>query len=152
MTPLLFFSVVITILLSANLSLTSSHFSFIVDNVKSYSMMYAKTYHEKYAAPLVCRLKDVIRSILLQFIEKTQELRTMLDRANNQIRDLTGRVNRLEAENERLRGVERDYARIRLHFGGERVDEMINEVKAHEIDERQVHQQRVIKRSRDYVR
>ena len=36
------------------------------------SLMYAKTYHDKYAFPLVRRLKNVIRSILLQFIEKNK--------------------------------------------------------------------------------
>ena len=96
-------------------------------------LMYAKTYHDKFAVPLVRRLKDVIRSILLQFIEKTQELRAMLDRANNQIRDLTGRVNRLEPENERLRGVERDYNRVRRVLGDNRVDEYISAAKEQEI-------------------
>ena len=113
--------------------------------------MYAKTYHDKYAFPLVRRLKDAIRSILLQFIEKTNELKTMLDRANNQIRDLTGRVNRLEPENERLRGVERDYSRLRRHLGSERADEIINTVKAQEIAEQHAQQQaqREIRRSRN---
>ena len=32
----------------------------------------------------------------------------MLDRANNQIRDLSGRINRLEPKNERLREIDRD--------------------------------------------
>jgi hypothetical protein len=102
-------------------------------------LMYAKTYHDKCAVPLVRRLKDVIRSILLQFIEKTQELRAMLDRANNQIRDLTGKVNRLEPENERLRGVERDYNRINRYLGHGHVEKMIDEIKAQEIAEQQTH-------------
>jgi len=112
-------------------------------------LMYAKTYHDKYAVPLVRRLKDVIRSILLQFIEKTQELRTMLDRANNQIRDLTGRVTRLEPENERLRGVERDYNRISRYLGHGHVEKMIDEIKAQEIAERKP---RIRQREIDYSR
>jgi Fe2+ transport system protein B len=114
-------------------------------------LMYAKAYHDKHAAPLVRRLKNAIRSILLQFIEKTQELRTMLDRANNQIRDLTGRVNKLEPENERLRDVEQDYARIRRHFGSERTDEIINMIKEQEVAEKQILQQpqREVRRSRN---
>jgi len=116
-------------------------------------LMYAKTYHDKFAVPLVRRLKDAIRSILLQFIEKTQELRAMLDRANNQIRDLTSRVNKLEPENERLRGVERDYYRIRRHLGNERTDEIVNAAKVQEITERQEQQhiqpQRQIRHSRN---
>ena len=118
-------------------------------------LMYAKTYHDKHAAPLVKRLKNVIRSILLQFIEKTQELRSMLDRANNQVRDLTVRVNRLEPENERLHGVERDYGRLQQHLGNERINEIINTVKSQELAEQQVKQrqqqqpQRELRRSRN---
>ena len=113
--------------------------------------MYAKTYHDKYAVPLVRRLKDAIRSILLQFIEKTQELKSMLDRANNQIRDLTSKMNRLEPENERLRGVERDYGRLRRHLGSERTDEIISEVKSLEIAERQS-EQRIRRERNRYAR
>ena len=75
----------------------------------------------------------------------------MLDRANNQIRDLTVRVNKLEPENERLRGIERDYGRLRRHLGSGRADEIINTVNAQEIAEKQAqqHAQREIKRSRN---
>ena len=101
------------------------------------SLMYAKTYHEKHAVPLVRKLKNVIRSILLQFIEKTNELRAALERANRQIWTLSERVNSLEPENERLRGVERDYGRLCRGLGAERVDEVVREVKELEIAARQ---------------
>jgi hypothetical protein len=54
---------------------------------------------------------------------------------------LTGRTNRcrlylsLEPENERLRGVEKDYGRLRRHLGGERADEMIASAKEQEAQE-----------------
>jgi len=118
-------------------------------------MMYAKTYHDKHAVPVVRKLKDVIRSILLQFIEKTQELKSMLDRANDQIRSLYAQVKKLEPENERLRGVEKDYSRLRRHLGGERADEIVNEVKAKEakeIAERQSQPHRIRQKSKQYVR
>ena len=103
-------------------------------------LMSAKTYHEKFATPLVRELKDVIRSILLQFFEKTQELKSRLERANHQVWDLTDRIKKLEPENERLRSVEQDYGRIRQHLGGERADEMIKEVKAQEVAEQRPQQ------------
>jgi len=121
-------------------------------------LMYAKTYHEKHAVPLVRKLKNVIRSILLKFIEKTNELRDALDRANNQVRSLTDKVKKLEPENERLRGVERDYGRLRRHLGGERADEIVKEVKAQEAQEiadRQSQpppQQRIRSKHNQYVR
>ena len=96
-----------------------------------------KTYHDKFAPPLVRRLKDVIRSILLQLIEKTRELKSALDCANDQIRSLSNRVKKLEPENERLRSVERDYGRLQRYFGCERTDEIINTVTTQEITEKQ---------------
>jgi len=116
-------------------------------------LMYAKTYHDKHAVPLVRRLKDVIRSILLQFIEKTNELKSMLDRANNQIRDLTGLVNRLEPDNERLRGIERDYNRVRRALGDERLYEIVGEAKNQETADKELKiAARRQRASRDYVR
>jgi len=119
------------------------------------SLMSAKTYHERFAVPLVRELKDVIRSILLQYFEKTKELKARLERANNQIWNLSNRIEKLEPENERLRGVEQDYGRVRWHLGGERADKMIAEVKAQEIAEKQAQQQHYqskqrIKRERNH--
>ena len=111
-------------------------------------LMSAKSYHDKVAVPLVRKFKDVIRSILLQFFERTRDLKEMLDRANRQIWNLTEHVNKLEPENERLRGAERDYGRLRRHLGSERTDEMISEIKAQEIEARKP--QPRIKRERDY--
>ena len=75
----------------------------------------------------------------------------MLDRANNQIRDLTGRINKLEPENERLSGIARDYGRLRQYMGSERADEIISNVKAQGIAEQQAQQQAQweIRRSRN---
>jgi hypothetical protein len=73
----------------------------------------------------------------------------MLDRANSQIRDLKGKVNRLDLENERLRGVERDFNRINRYLGYGHVEKMIDEIKAQEIAERKP---RIRQRERDYSR
>jgi len=89
----------------------------------------------------------------LQFIEKTQELKAALDRANNQIRTLSDRIGKLEPENERLRGVERDYGRVRRIMGDSRVDELVKTAKEQEAvaKEREV-AARKQRHSRDYAR
>ena len=116
-------------------------------------LMYAKTYREKYAIPLVRKLKDVIRSILLQYIEKTKELRSALDRANNRIRDMYREITKLEPENERLRGVERDYSRVRRVLGGEHVDELVSVAIEHEAAEKEREiSTRKSRNNREYVR
>ena len=121
------------------------------------SLMSAKSYHEKIATPLVGKLKDAIRSILLQYFEKTQEFKSRIKHANNQIWDLSDQIKRLEPENERLRSVKKDFDRLRQHLGGERVDvdEMISAVKAQEtaaIAEKQSQQQQRIRQKRTYAR
>jgi uncharacterized coiled-coil protein SlyX/regulator of replication initiation timing len=111
-------------------------------------LMYAKTYHDKIAMPLVSKLKDVIRSILLQFFEKTRELRMALDRANGQVQGLSRQVEKLSADNERLRVVEKDYGLLRRGLGDFGADQIISAIKEKEVAERKS----IIKRNRDYVR
>ena len=138
---------------------------FIADNARHYDddpelklpaprpLMSAKMYHESTAIPLFRKLKDVIRSILLEYFEMKRDLQSRLSRANDQIRAYYRRNNELEPENERLRGVERDYSRVRRALGSERVDEIVNTVKEQEAA-KSMHE-RTARRSwqkRDYVR
>lgn len=109
-------------------------------------LMTAKSYHEKIAKPLVQKLKHVIRSILLQFFEKTKELTTALDRANNQIWGLSGRLEIVTKENERLLNMEKDYGRLRRHLGCEKANTIINAMKKQELTDKKP------KIKRDYVR
>ena len=96
------------------------------------TFMTAKSYHEKIAAPLVQRLKSVIRSILVQFFEKTKELRTALDGANKQIWGLSDCLEKVKADNERLKGVETDYNQLRKVLGNEKADSVISSMKDQE--------------------
>lgn len=110
------------------------------------SLMSAKTYHDKIAVPLVSKLKDAIRSILLQFFEKTRELKTALDRANGQAQRLSRQVEKLSADNERLHVLEKDYGRLRRGLGDHGAEQIISANKEKEIAEKK----KVVKR--DYVR
>ena len=134
--------------------------TFISDNARRYDddhefqllppkgMMSAKAYHEKIAMPLVSKLKNVIRSILLQFFDKTRNLQTALNRAYGQVEGLSKRLERAETELEPLRKVEKEYRRLRHGLGEDEADRVISNVKALEIAEQQ--KKRSIKR--DYVR
>ena len=111
-------------------------------------LMSTKTYHDKIAAPLVKKLKDVIRSILYQFFVKTRDLKSELERANRVVWDLSEKLNRLKPEYERLRGIEKDYGRVRQALGAKNVDEIVCEAEAQEL----VTHKPMIKEERDYVR
>ena len=95
-------------------------------------LMYAKTYRDKFALPLVKKLKDVIRSILVRYFEKTNEMERVIKHTRNQVWSLTERVKKLEPENERLRDIEHDYNRVRGVLGKESVNELVNTAKAQE--------------------
>lgn len=129
---------------------------FVADNARRYDddpefqlkepkpLMSAKAYSERIAVPLVSRLKDVIRSILLQFFEKTRELKMALDRAYRQVDRLNNRLEKYEKELSVLREVERDYRRLRRGLGESEADRVINEMRVREVTQKQ--QRRSIKR------
>lgn len=95
--------------------------------------MSAKAYHERVAAPLFAKLKKIIRSILLQFFDRTRELKTSLERATNQVRGLQTRLKDYEVELPALREMEKDYKHLRRGIGDKAADRVIKEVKAAEI-------------------
>ncbi len=111
-------------------------------------LMSAKVYHEKIAVPLVAKLKKVIRSILLQFFDKTRELKTALEHANDQVKGLRTKLQGYEAELPALRETERDYQYLRRGVGEDIAEKVIREVKAKEIVLKQP--KRIIKR--DYLK
>lgn len=133
---------------------------FVADNARHYDddsefqlsepkpLMSAKAYHEKVAMPLVSKLKDVIRSILLQFFDKTRELKTALDRANSKVDGLSKLLKRNEAELLPLCEADKDYRRLRRGLGEDEADRVIDNIKALELAEQQ--RKRPVKR--DYVR
>ena len=116
------------------------------------SLMSAKTYYETFAVPLVKKLKDAIRKILVQYFEKTRQLQSALDRANKQIENLNRRINKLEPENDRLKGVERNYYRIERMVGKEQVDTIINKAVDQELILERTQKQRYLNRNRNLER
>lgn len=110
---------------------------FVVTNARKYDsdpefelpepkpLMTVKTYYEKIALPLVGKLKDAIRSILVQYFSKTRDLKVALEQANGQAQSLAKRLEKLEPENKRLRAVEKDYGRLRQGLGDSRANEII---------------------------
>lgn len=121
---------------------------FITENARRYDddpdfrlpepapLMSARSYHDKIAVPLISRLKNVIRSILLQFFDKTRELKAALDNANRQIDGLSNRLKRHGPEMARLQDVEKDYRRLRRGVGDNRSDEIIKVIQAQEMAEK----------------
>lgn len=118
---------------------------FIADNARQYddapefqlpepkSLMSAKIYHEKVAAPLVEKLKTVIHGVLLQYFDKMHSMQMALNRANGEVAALSKWVDKYETEMPRLQAIEKDYTRLRRGLGKESADRIIQEVKEQEV-------------------
>jgi hypothetical protein len=109
--------------------------------------MSAKSYRDNIASTLVGDLKDAIRSILLQFFDKTQELQRQLDRANEQIQGLARQNSGLKQERDGLSVSAKNFRKLRQYIGAEKTDEIIRYVEQQELAQRP---QRV--KSRELVR
>lgn len=98
-------------------------------------LMSAKAYKAKIIAPFVSKLKDVIRSIVAQYVhlkESVDDLEKRLWRALDNINTLENALDRSAQENKGLKEMVRDYGRIRKAIGEDRVDSILGQVKAQE--------------------
>jgi peptidoglycan hydrolase CwlO-like protein len=99
------------------------------------ALMSAKTYRTKTVIPFVSKLKDVIRSIVAQYLrikEMVNDLERKLSRAYDSISGLNNALERVARENKELHEVVKDYGRVRHALGEEQIDRIINQAKAEE--------------------
>lgn len=99
-------------------------------------LMSAMVYHDKIVAPLVDKLKDAIRGILLHFFDKTRELQAALDEAARTADGLSSRLKKLAPEMERLQSIEKDYKRLRRGVGEDKANAVIAEAQVRELREK----------------
>ena len=91
-------------------------------------LMSAKTYREKYVLPLVQRLKDLVRAVLVTCVkawDRIALLRGENEELENENRRLEERLASLEEKNDRLHKQTRDYALLRRVFGDDYVDGLV---------------------------
>lgn|GEM_PF-4221839 len=65
-------------------------------------------------------------------------MKTALDRANRQNWSLSERLEKVKSDNERLKGVETDYNRLRKFLRSEKVEGIISSVKEQEALEKKL--------------
>ena len=82
----------------------------------------AKTYYDSYALPLVTKLKTVISRVLLQYFE----IKKKYDWATKRVDELSGRLDHLYNENNRLKKVEYNFYRIERSIGKEKSIKLLN--------------------------
>jgi hypothetical protein len=96
-------------------------------------LMSAKTYKSKIVEPFIKRLKDVIRSIVAQYLrlkDTVKDLQSELSNANRRVWDLSEAIDRIQNENNKLHNIVIDYRRVRNVLGEEKTDSIIEQSKA----------------------
>ncbi|MDY4621401.1 MAG: plasmid recombination protein [Eubacteriales bacterium] len=95
-------------------------------------LMSAKTYRERFVVPLVDRLKQLVRAVLVSCVkawDRIALLRGENEELENENRRLEKRLASLEEKNDDLHKQTRDYALLRRVFGDEYVDNLVAEAR-----------------------
>ena len=96
------------------------------------ALMSAKAYREKNAAPLVDKLKDVIKSHTVKCVNLMEQVKQLRVKVENQAEDIDfykGKVKQQYLKLEQLQEKADDLGRVRRYAGTDRVDAMIREAK-----------------------
>ena len=96
------------------------------------ALMSAKAYREKNAAPLVDKLKDVIKSLTVKcvnFMEQVKQLRVKVENQAEDIDFYKGKVKQQYLKLEQLQEKADDLERVRRYAGTDRVDAMIEDAR-----------------------
>jgi peptidoglycan hydrolase CwlO-like protein len=99
------------------------------------ALMTAKSYKAKIVEPFISKLKDVIRSIVAQYLRlkgKTDDLENQLASAYDRISALNSSFDRMSKEALTLRQTLVDYKRIRRALGEQQADRLLEQAKIEE--------------------
>jgi regulator of replication initiation timing len=99
------------------------------------ALMSARSYKIKIVAPFISKLKDVIRSIVAQYLRlkgKTDDLENQLASAYDRLGTLNSSFDRMVEETLTLRRTLVDYKRIRRALGERQADKLLEQVKTEE--------------------
>lgn len=115
-------------------------------------LMNVYTFREKKALPLVQKLKQVIKNLIIKCVNLMQEMNRLTDRVMQQESRINWLTDRIKAQNntiDKLQKTDKDMERIERYMGKEEVQSIIGQVK--EIEQLEKANKRA-KRSRDLSR
>ena len=100
----------------------------------------AKSYREKKAKPLWEKIVKVLRSVYRAYFDlksKFERLQSAYDREVSKNSSLSARIYEVCAERDSLKGQVKDYERVKLAFGPEEVERVVEDAKRREAQERE---------------
>lgn len=99
------------------------------------ALISAKSYKTKVVNPYIKRLKDVVRSIVTQYLkmkDMVNDLRKELSSMKNRVWGLNDTVDNMWSENEKLSNIVTDYKLVRKVLGNEKTDSILEQAKTDE--------------------
>ena len=97
------------------------------------ALMTAKSYHSKIVAPLYERLKELIRTLIVNYrriCDRYLRLQEDARRVSRENDGLWEKIDCLSEENDRLRKENRDYTLLKKVLGDEQIKELLNRVRS----------------------
>ena len=103
-------------------------------------LMSAKTYRSRFVEPLVNRLKDMIKGLVVKYFKAVDDLHRIREKNFSLYWKSEGLMDRnyvLETENKTLKDQNKDYLLLRRVFGSQRIDGMIAQAREEQQTSRQ---------------
>lgn len=92
------------------------------------AMESGKAYREKKAKPLVCKIVKILRAVYTAYLDISRRLNNLQeshDWAMEKVDNLSKRLNEIYTENHELKEAVRDFERVRMFFGRNRIEEIL---------------------------
>lgn len=92
------------------------------------AMESGKAYREKKAKPLVCKIVKILRAVYAAYLDisrRFNNLQESHDWAMEKVDNLSKRFNEIYTENHELKEAVRDFERVRMFFGRNRIEEIL---------------------------
>jgi plasmid recombination enzyme len=117
------------------------------------TLMTAKTYKQRFVAPLIKKLKEVIREMFYHYykaLDSYHRLNTTNGRLYRENEHLTATNDRLKGKNDALRSELKDFRFLRKVLGSRQIDNLIAQAK--DIEQQRKQTQRTRRRNTNYER
>ena len=99
------------------------------------TLMSAKTYRDKYATPLVAKLKDIIKSLTIKCVNLMDQIKQLKAKVTKQAEDIDfykSKIRQQYSKLEQLQETADDFERVKRYVGADKIDTIV--MKARELE------------------
>lgn len=96
------------------------------------TLMSAKTYRDKYATPLVAKLKDIIKSLTIKCVNLMDQIKQLKAKVTKQAEDIDfykGKIHQQYSKLEELQDKVDDFERVKQYIGADKIDKIVMSAK-----------------------